>query len=532
MIKKKTRLLGAVLVFTLLALPGLGADNKRAPVGPDPVATMMVGAYSIDWLPKASAEALRLNVSGPEGFYWTKIFPKDTRPQFSVSDISGPCLDGQYVYELTALPFAQTRSRGEGEPESVQPAPPVLNQVGSFRVQGGSFLSMNLSEGPGRALDVVHADDVIITGSQCVGFDCLTDGTEDFGYDTIKLKENNLRLFFDDTSTSVGFPANDWRITANDSASGGANYFAIEDATNSKTPFKIEANAPTSSLYVDDNGNVGFGTATPGLELHILDGDTPSVRLDQDTSAGWTAQVWDLSGNESNFFIRDTTGSSKLPFRIQPGTPSNTLTMRSSGYVGIGTWLPESNLEIETTGSNNVLAVQRTDGATMKLSAMGASGQIGTTTAHAVNFMTNNVKRLSIAANSGYVGIDQTVPSYPLHMGSGAYCSVGGTWTNASSLAFKDNVQGLTPGAALRALEELRPVTFVYKADRREKHVGFIAEEVPELVASRDRKGLSPMDIVAVLTKVVQEQQKTIAEQQKALQDLGRRLQSLENRDN
>jgi hypothetical protein len=35
---------------------------------------------------------------------------------------------------------------------------------------------------------------------------------------------------------------------------------------------------------------------------------------------------------------------------------------------------------------------------------------------------------------------------------------------------------------------------------------------VPELVATKDRKGLAPMDIVAVLTKVVQEQQKTIEE--------------------
>ena len=37
--------------------------------------------------------------------------------------------------------------------------------------------------------------------------------------------------------------------------------------------------------------------------------------------------------------------------------------------------------------------------------------------------------------------------------------------------------------------------------------MGFIAEDVPDLVATKDRKGLSPMDIVAVLTKVLQEQQ-------------------------
>ena len=41
--------------------------------------------------------------------------------------------------------------------------------------------------------------------------------------------------------------------------------------------------------------------------------------------------------------------------------------------------------------------------------------------------------------------------------------------------------------------------------------------------ATQDRKGLSPMDIVAVLTKVVQEQKKTIAEMQERIQALEER---------
>ena len=52
----------------------------------------------------------------------------------------------------------------------------------------------------------------------------------------------------------------------------------------------------------------------------------------------------------------------------------------------------------------------------------------------------------------------------------------------------------------------------MYVAEKEEEYVGFIAEEVPELVATKDRKALSPMDIMAVLTMVVQEQQKQIEE--------------------
>ncbi len=55
-------------------------------------------------------------------------------------------------------------------------------------------------------------------------------------------------------------------------------------------------------------------------------------------------------------------------------------------------------------------------------------------------------------------------------------------------------------------------MTYQYKNTADETHVGFIAEDVPDLVATKDRKGLSSMDVVAVLTKVVQQQQKTIAE--------------------
>jgi uncharacterized coiled-coil protein SlyX len=45
-------------------------------------------------------------------------------------------------------------------------------------------------------------------------------------------------------------------------------------------------------------------------------------------------------------------------------------------------------------------------------------------------------------------------------------------------------------------------------------------------VASKDKKGISSMDVVAVLTKVVQEQQKTIAELSKEMAELKKELKS------
>jgi hypothetical protein len=124
--------------------------------------------------------------------------------------------------------------------------------------------------------------------------------------------------------------------------------------------------------------------------------------------------------------------------------------------------------------------------------------------------------RITIKGN-GYVGIGTQSPAYLLQMAGGAYTN-GTNWYNASSREYKDNIKGLKVEDAFETLQGLNPVTFSYKASPEENHVGFIAEDVPDLISTKDRKGLSPMDIVAVLTKVVQEQQRVIQDQQKVAQ--------------
>jgi hypothetical protein len=123
---------------------------------------------------------------------------------------------------------------------------------------------------------------------------------------------------------------------------------------------------------------------------------------------------------------------------------------------------------------------------------------------------------------NGKVGINGTnaVPTHLLDVGtSGAYCD-GGQWVDGSSRAYKENIEDLSTREALKAFQELEPVKYNYKQNKEEQYLGFIAEDVPDLVATKDRKGLSPMDVVAVLTKVMQEQQKTIDELKKEITEL------------
>jgi hypothetical protein len=463
----------------------------------DPIADVMIGSQGISWIPRISYGELELRVALPNGSVFNKTFKGGAAPNLSLSDLftDGEC-DGVYTYELRLIPENGQKRNGIRtlQTETRHQVPTVQN--GYFSVVNGSIVTPNVREDMSRTQDVLHYDDVIITGSLCIGFDCANG--ESFGYCTLKLKENNLQFCFEDTSTG-SFPTNDWKIQINDTTSGGASYFTLWDTDGGRRPFTIEAGAPAHSLYVEDYGRVGLGTSIPYVELHIVDGDSPTIRLDQDGSSGWAAQRWDLCGNETNFFIRDVTNGSKLCMRIQPNTPSNTLCMRSTGFVGIGTWSPEYCLEVEKTGAAAEVVAQRTDGATVEMTAADVAALIGTKTNHPMRFRVNNVKIMELAGSGNYIEM----------IGGGTY---NGTWNPSSSRELKENIHDLGANEALKALEELNPVKYNYKKNKKEDRVGFIAEDVPDLVSMQGRKTLGTVDIVAVLTKVVKEQQKTIAE--------------------
>ena len=218
----------------------------------------------------------------------------------------------------------------------------------------------------------VFTTDVIVQGSLCAGFDCVNG--ESFGFDTIRLKENNLRIHFQDTSTSASFPSADWRLVANDTGNGGANYFAIEDSDNGTQPFRVASGSGNNALIVAASGNVGMGTATPTVQLQVTDGNTPTLRLEQDGSSGFGAQSWDVAGNETNFFVRDTTNSSRIPFKIIPNTAADQLVIHPSG-VGISERNPTAALHVSPVGGKASVLI---DGGTVgewDLSVRNADGE-------------------------------------------------------------------------------------------------------------------------------------------------------------
>lgn len=204
-----------------------------------------------------------------------------------------------------------------------------------------------------------------------------------------------------------------------------------------------------------------------------------------------------------------------------------TFTITSTGDIGIGVSNPMDKLHIVCPygevlyGRNNVFTIKGHQ-TFLCIENGGAAGDILFRTISRDNWVIGPMgengdlrfysymgagQSLFLNAVNGYVGIGSTTPDYPLTMQSGAHVTEGGVWTNASSRQLKENIRDLTYEQALNAVLELHPVIFNYKSEKDEDYVGFIAEDVPPIVSTADKKSLSPMDIVAILTKVVQDQQ-------------------------
>lgn len=175
--------------------------------------------------------------------------------------------------------------------------------------------------------------------------------------------------------------------------------------------------------------------------------------------------------------------------------------------VGIGATDPQQRLEVN--GSIQIHDQNSNLAGLMITQSAGETGYIMHNRASTLTIGAGSIDRITIDRD-GNVGIGVSRPDHPLEMASGAHVTAGGVWTNRSSRESKENIAVLSSGDAIAAVMALEPVSFNYRTEQGEGYVGFIAEDVPGLLASGDGKSLSTMDIVAALTKVVQEQQRRI----------------------
>lgn len=579
----KVRRVFALTLFAT-ALTAVFASAALAQSSDGNLANVYGGGSSVKFEVVAQNAGVSLTITAPDGRSFTKEYRAGSSPGFELGEKGLP--DGTYSYELRLRPAltagqreAMKASRGrDDDPEAERAARkpsgiPSLIQSGAFTVLNGQVIVGGV-EGREQAkapaantdtktaapvkstglvtnavtsgntasrlrnhrvalmanymFDVVFADDVIVQGSLCAGLDCVNN--ENFGFDTIRLKENNTRIQFDDTS-AAGFPTNNWQIRANSSAGGGQSFLAFVDqgaSGNSETGtiiFEVDAGAPANSLRVSSGGNVGIGTATPVLDVHVNTTDTPALRMEQNNSGGFTAQTWDIGANEANWFVRDVTGGSRLPLRIRPGAPTSSVDISATGAVGVGTASPSGRLDVRDSVAGVTSLVTDTDGTIItRLRGIGAAtSQRGALELFNDGTITSAIfsdANDSFINGGGRLGVGTNAPTDTLSVNGTASKPGGGTWAVFSDERLKNIKGNYTPG--LSAVMRLQPLRYQYKSDNplhlesNKEYVGFGAQALqqvlPEAVSTNANGYLQVNSdpILWTMLNAIKEQQKEI----------------------
>ena len=387
-------------------------------------------------------------------------------------------------------------------------------QDGLFNVILGSVSSINLSFDQDYWLGVEVAGDGEMSPRHRLVSVPYSFRAEDAN-DSDRLNSQSAGYYLDAGNINSG-TLSDSRLSANVTKLG----FSIE-------AIEISPNIVSSIEGVtNDGGNIDL---IAGTNMTITPNDAANTI------------TFDGVGGGDNLGNHTATQNIQLNGNYLSGDGGNEgIYVNNDGNVGIGTTTPSTKfhvqggdvlfkdlsnllLKLESIAQEDTWLMYRTNGIDRwSIGVREFNNSLRFTPGYYTNFPS------MVINTSGNVGIGTTNPLYPLHMGNGAYCSATGVWTNASSRKYKENITKLTKEEAISVLKHLNPVKFNYKIDKEDKYIGFISEDVPELVATKDRKGLCSMDIVGVLTKAVQELQIEVEKLNQKNLELEEKIKQLE----
>ena len=321
------------------------------------------------------------------------------------------------------------------------------------------------------------------------------------------------------------------------------------------------------AMIIDATGNIGIGQSAPTEKLEVagnmrFNAQDPEITFLDQTGTNGDRRSAIRTEFFSEFGIPGSTpADQRMNFYVSNNFSTGmtqVLTLQGDGDVGIGLNNPQAKLDIQS--SSGPLIRFKTDrpwifeesgsgissSLVLKSTSDKKSFKILTPSGATVaNFYTDNSNpTVELAPNGGEVGIGVVDPTHPLHLGSGAHCTSGGVWTNASDRNKKYQIAELNYG--LEEILQMAPVAYRYKADSSAS-IGFVAQDVeqiiPEVVSGEEgEKGIAYGLLTSVLVQGIKElaaqktqleiitdrQQETISGQQQEIENLNQRMHQIE----
>ena len=287
----------------------------------------------------------------------------------------------------------------------------------------------------------------------------------------------------------------------------------------------------SNAVILGNNANVGSGLSAPGNKLDVRStaaagsadivlglmspvSKRPVLQFSEfDNANGNSGMSLEYDGNTTNrLFIRSS-------------APARLVTFTNNGDVGIGTELP--NEELEVAGNGRVFIG---DGGGANRTGLLIDGNEGGTYARIVPYDYGSGTNMDLYLPSD-VGIGTSAPAYPLEVNGAAAKPGGGSWTNTSDVRLKQNIRDYKEG--LEKILSIHPVRYQYNEtsgyDTTKEYVGVIAQELqevaPGMVSNFNKNGTEYLavdnsEMTYMLINAIKEQQQIIAELQNQVSQL------------
>lgn len=187
----------------------------------------------------------------------------------------------------------------------------------------------------------------------------------------------------------------------------------------------------------------------------------------------------------------------KLQGHTTNGLVSRLHIASATGNIGIGEANPAGALHI--TGPTNAPPSSQPSGDNGLL--------LGTTGTSGYKWIQTYGGSLALNPTGNNVGIGTNAPVFPLEMGSGAYCSVGGAWTSESDRNAKERFAAVSPLQVLKKVSQLPITEWQYKAESEgTRHIGPMAQDFHAAFGlnGTDDKHISAVDEGGVALAAIQ----------------------------
>ena len=247
-------------------------------------------------------------------------------------------------------------------------------------------------------------------------------------------------LTIDSGTASIG------RIHFADGTTGTTRYKGIVAYDHSSDAMYFVSNA-SEAMRIDSSGNVGIGTTSPSVQLHVKSSATTYAQARIDTGAdGYDASIaYAQAGTIKGISgYDDSTDTVAIKYGTFGG---NGIDIDSSGNIGIGTTSPANKLEVSggniRTINSSTGRITFNNGSTEAYFGFNGAGssildagalplQIQAQSTNYIRFDTNGSERMRIDS-SGNVGIGLTAPTQLLDVNGDARIRGGLNLTTSTS---------------------------------------------------------------------------------------------------